>query len=124
MKHLVTKVHPDDNVVVALENLQEGERVAYDGTEIVVASRVPAKHKFVTADLQPGDPVTMYGVLVGKAEKPIPKGGVITTSNLKHAANGFEVGERKLQWKKPDVRKFENRTFIGYLRKHVYRYAA
>ncbi|MDQ3847314.1 MAG: UxaA family hydrolase, partial [Bacteroidota bacterium] len=89
MKHRVAKVHPDDNVVVALANLEEGERVAYNGSEYVLTSRVPAKHKFVTEDLQPGDSVIMYGVLVGKAEKPIRKGSVITTSNLKHAANDF-----------------------------------
>lgn len=116
MNHKVTKVHPDDNVLVALNNLEEGETVAFDGSEYRLPARVPAKHKFVTADLQPGDPVTMYGVLVGKAEKPIPKGGVITTANLKHAANGFEVGERKLQWITPDVSRFRNRTFLGYHR--------
>src|SRR3712207_1167772 len=102
MNHRVTKVHPDDNVLVALNNLEEGETVAYDGSEYRLPARVPAKHKFVTDDLKPGDPVTMYGVLVGKAEKPIPRGGVITTANLKHAANGFAVGERKLQWQQPD----------------------
>ncbi|MBD0286598.1 MAG: altronate dehydratase, partial [Flavisolibacter sp.] len=116
MKHRVAKVHPDDNVVVALVNLEEGERVAYNGSEYVLTSRVPAKHKFVTEDLQPGDSVIMYGVLVGKAEKPIPKGSVITTSNLKHAANDFEVGERKTQWQKPDVSRFQNKTFLGYHR--------
>lgn len=116
MKHRVTKVHPDDNVLVALANLEEGEVVSWNGSEFHLPNRVPAKHKFVTADLHPGDPVTMYGVLVGKAEKPITKGGVITTANLKHAANGFEVGERKLQWNRPDVSKFEHRTFLGYHR--------
>jgi altronate hydrolase len=116
MKLRVTKVHPDDNVLVALTNLEEGEVVAWNGSEYRLPGRVPAKHKFVTSDLNPGDPVTMYGVLVGKAEKPIVKGGVITTSNLKHAANGFEVGERKVQWTPPDVSPFLNRTFMGYHR--------
>jgi altronate hydrolase len=112
----VTKVHPDDNVLVALTNLEEGEIVSYNDSSFTLPSRVPAKHKFVTADLKAGDEVKMYGVLVGKAEKPIPKGGVITTSNLKHAANDFEIGERKLQWKQPDVSKFKERTFLGYHR--------
>lgn len=116
MSHKVTKVHPDDNVLVALSNLEEGEVVAYNGTEYRLPNRVPAKHKFVTVDLQPGEEVKMYGVLVGKAEKPIVKGGVITTSNLKHAAHGFEIGERRTEWKAPDVSRFQNRTFNGFHR--------
>lgn len=116
MNHRITKVHPADNVLVALTNLSEGETVSYNGDSYTLPNRVPAKHKFVTADLQPGDEVYMYGVLVGKAQQPIPKGGVITTSNLKHAAYGFQIGERKLQWSKPDVSKFKNRTFMGYRR--------
>ena len=116
MNHRVTKVHPDDNVLVALTDLQKGEKVFYNSNEYLVSDTVPAKHKFVTEDLQPGDPITMYGVLVGKAQSVIPKGGLISTSNVKHAASGFEVGERKLMWPKPDVSKFQNKTFLGYYR--------
>lgn len=116
MKHRVTKVHPDDNVLVALANLEEGELVQYAGEQITLPGRVPAKHKFVTGDLQPGDEVKMYGVLVGRAEKPIAKGGVITTANLKHAASGFAIGERRTAWQGPDVSRFQNRTFNGYHR--------
>ena len=117
MNHKVTKVHPDDNVLVALTNLEEGEVVTYNGCEFKLPNRVPAKHKFVTISLEPGDEVKMYGVLVGKAQKSIPEGGVITTGNLKHAANGFEVqDERKFQWKGPDASHFKNKTFNGYHR--------
>jgi altronate hydrolase len=116
MNHRVTKVHPDDNVLVALTNLDKGESVAYDGTQFTLADTIPAKHKFVTEDLQPGDTITMYGVLVGKAQTLIPKGGLISTSNVKHAANSFEVGDRKLSWPKPDTTKFKDRTFLGFHR--------
>lgn len=116
MNHRVTKVHPDDNVLVALTNLEKGEKISYSGSEYILSDTIPAKHKFVTQELEPGDAITMYGVLVGKAQSVIPKGGLISTSNIKHAANGFEVGERKLAWPKPDVSKFQNKTFLGYQR--------
>ncbi|MEO6636722.1 MAG: UxaA family hydrolase, partial [Ginsengibacter sp.] len=74
------------------------------------------KHKFVTQDLFPGDQLFMYGVLVGTAQGFIPRGSVITTSNVRHAANSFEVGERKLEWHMPDVSKFLNKTFMGFHR--------
>jgi altronate hydrolase len=58
----------------------------------------------------------MYGVLVGKAQSLIPKGGLISTTNVKHASSSFTVGDRKLTWPKPDVSKFQNRNFLGYHR--------
>lgn len=116
MKHRITKIHPDDNVLVALTNLNKGETVDYKGDSYTLADPITAKHKFVTSDLQPGDPLFMYGVLVGKAQSLIPKGGLISTANVKHAANGFEIGERNLGWNKPDISRFQNRTFKGYHR--------
>jgi len=116
MNHTVTKVHPGDNVLVALTNLEEGDKVSYNGEEYTIIGKVPAKHKFVTKDMLPGDELFMYGVLVGKAQSFIPRGSAITTANVKHAANSFEVGERKLDWQKPDISKFINKTFLGFHR--------
>lgn len=116
MKRNIAKVHPDDNVLVALTNLAKGERVASNGTEVVLHDNVPAKHKFVTTDLNQGDPIFMYGVLVGKAQSAIPKGGLITTSNVKHAASEFAIGERKTRWNIPDAATLQQKTFMGYHR--------
>lgn len=110
------KIHPEDNVLVALTDLAVNDTVEYNGKEYTLVDRVPAKHKFVIQDMQPGDDIFMYGVLVGKVEIRIPRGGRITISNLKHAASGFQVGERKTDWQKPDVSMFVNKTFNGYHR--------
>ncbi|HUR10803.1 MAG TPA: altronate dehydratase family protein [Flavitalea sp.] len=116
MNGKVTKVHPDDNVLVALSNLEDGEIVSYNGTEFRISGRVPAKHKFVTEDLPVEGEIKMYGVLVGKALKPIPRGGVISTLNTHHAASEFSVKDRKLNWNPPDVSAFRERTFQGFHR--------
>ncbi len=116
MNHKITKVHPADNVIVALSNLKEGEELEYNGATYMIIGNVPAKHKFVTNDMQPGDELIMYGVLVGKAQSFISRGSMITTANVKHAANSFEVGERNLDWHKPEVSKFINKTFMGFHR--------
>ena len=58
----------------------------------------------------------MYGVTIGKTLKPIPKGCRITTENLKHSSSDYNIGQRNLDWKAPDISKFENRTFLGYKR--------
>ena len=112
----VLKVHPDDNVLVALTNLTKGETISYNNDSYVLQDNISAKHKFTTVDLKPGDNITMYGVLVGKANSPIPAGGLIATTNVKHAVNDFQTRERKLSWNAPDVSKYRDKTFMGYHR--------
>jgi altronate hydrolase len=116
MKQKVLKVYPHDNVLVALTDLAVNEKVSYNGDDYTIIDGVPAKHKLVTKDMQPGDELFMYGVLVGKAQTAIAKGGRITTTNVKHATGSFEVGERKLNWHKPDISKFIDKTFMGFYR--------
>lgn len=116
MKKKLIKVHPDDNVLVALTNLVRGEMEIYDGEEFILQDDVPAKHKFATRDLKAGDVVMMYGVMVGKAQCDIPKGGIISTVNLKHAAEPFIYRKTNFSWTAPDVTKFQEKTFNGYHR--------
>ncbi len=112
----IIKVHPVDNVLVALSNLEKGTVVTFEGVEYTITENIKAKHKFATVDLAPGDPIMMYGVLVGKAQEPILRGGLISTTNVKHAASEFTVGDRHTEWVVPDVTLFKNRTFSGYHR--------
>jgi altronate hydrolase len=116
MKKKLVKVHPDDNVLVALTDLLKGEQISFNGEDFVLQDDIPAKHKFVTTDLKAGDVVEMYGVMVGKAQTDIPKGGIISTSNLKHAAEPFVYRKTDFTWAAPDVSKFSNKTFNGYHR--------
>jgi len=116
MKQRLAKVHPDDNVLVALTDLSKGEKVQFNGEEYILQDNIPAKHKFVTANLSKGDSVIMYGVLVGKAQSDIARGGIISTANLKHAAEPFFYRKTDFAWKAPDVSEFSNRTFNGYHR--------
>src|SRR5687768_4066520 len=68
MKQNVLKVHPGDNVLVALSNLANGARLTYLGQEYILQEDIPAKHKFFMADMNEGEEVIMYGVLVGKTQ--------------------------------------------------------
>ena len=109
-------IHPADNVLVALQNLLPDTKIEHGNTSFTLIERIPAKHKFSTKTFEAGDEIIMYGVLVGKACEHIPPGSRITVDNVKHAANDFVLGERKLEWDKPDVSAFENRTFMGFHR--------
>jgi altronate hydrolase len=116
MKKSVLKVHPSDNVIVALRELKAGETIDFEGEQYNLLENIPAKHKFVTNDLKAGDEIIMYGVLVGKAQSPIFRGGLITTANLKHASSTYQMQERKLDWNQPNVSEFADLHFMGYHR--------
>jgi altronate hydrolase len=116
MKQVVLKVHPEDNVLVALSNLGKGAVVSYQDNEYTLQDDIPAKHKFFTRDMNTGDEVIMYGVLVGKAQHFIPSGGRMTTENIKHAAEPYDYRDVNFTWKAPNVSRFKGRTFNGYHR--------
>jgi altronate hydrolase len=117
MKRSILKVHPHDNVVVALTDLKKGETVQDNGQAYILADDVPAKHKFTETALQKGDPITMYGVLVGKAKQDLPAGARISTGNVQHAASDFQLApQRRTAWHQPDITHWKDRTFLGYPR--------
>ncbi|RZK55245.1 MAG: altronate dehydratase [Pedobacter sp.] len=116
MKQQVLKVHPQDNVLVALTDLKAGETVTYQGVDYVLVDDIDAKHKFYMTDMNAGDEVIMYGTLVGKVQFTVRAGAVMNTDNLKHAAAPYEFRPYHYSWQAPDVSKFEGRTFNGYHR--------
>lgn len=114
----ILKIHTKDNVLVALADLEKGTTLLFENQSYTLADTIPAKHKFATENFKVGDPIYMYGVLVGRAKKDIPKGGLISTENLKHDAEKYSSDniKEKVQWQAPDVSKFKDKTFLGYHR--------
>lgn len=110
------RIHPKDNVQVALHDLTAGDTVHEEGHSIQIKQDIPAKHKFTMVDLAPGDKVVMYGVVVGTAKQPIIKGGIIGTHNVGHATEEFGGKGNRKSWEAPDLARFSNRTFQGYHR--------
>lgn len=116
MAKRVLKIHPDDNVLVALQDLQEGETIDYGGKTYSLKDRIPAKHKFFIRDLEEGGDVIMYGTLVGKTQRNVKAGEWMSTANVKHAASPYHYRPYHYAWTAPDVSTFAGRTFNGYHR--------
>ncbi len=112
----VLRLDPRDNVLIALRDLHKGDRAQLDSEQYTLASDVSAKHKFVTQDVASGDPVLMYGVVVGRATQPIARGEAVTTRNLRHDAAPFHSKSGDYRWKPPDISKWQTGTFLGYSR--------
>ncbi|MFM8346890.1 MAG: UxaA family hydrolase [Bacteroidota bacterium] len=110
------KIHPSDNVAVALRELKSGETMAVGDQQVTLLEDIPAKHKFLLTERSIGSEIIMYGVLVGHARTPISKGGLMTTANTGHAAADYSWRGVNPTWNTPNASKFSNRTFRGYRR--------
>lgn len=115
-KQRILQVNPGDNVLVALTDLSKGEELSFNGVTYILTEDIAAKHKFFMQDLQPGDGIIMYGVLVGKAQVAVTKGSRMSTENTKHAAEPYAYRPSHYQWQAPDTSRFAGRTFNGYHR--------
>jgi len=116
MQSRVLQIDPRDDVVIALANLKKGETLEVNGHAYTLATDVPAKHKFAAKDFAPGDPVHMYGVMVGRAFAPIRRGEAVTVHNLRHDSTEFREYAGPAPWRPPDVSGWTKRTFLGYHR--------
>src|SRR5690606_3217008 len=110
------QIHPKDNVLVALRDLPQGFDVEFGEHTFILREAIRAKHKFTIIPLEKDADVLMYGVLVGKMNHAVAEGVHINTENLRHASDDFRLGQRKLDWEKPDVSVFMGRTFNGFHR--------
>ncbi|WP_431819443.1 UxaA family hydrolase [Burkholderia sp. F1] len=76
----VIRLHPQDDVVVALEQLIAGTPVAGEG--VTVAGLIPPGHKVATRAIAVGEAVRRYGQIIGFASQPIRPGQHVHTHNL------------------------------------------
>jgi altronate hydrolase len=77
-KHRFLQIHPLDNVLVALQDMNIGEEILFNSQTFKLSTDVSAKHKFALVPFKEEDKIYMYGVLVGRASKPIALGESIT----------------------------------------------
>ncbi len=117
MGQKVLKIHPKDNLIVALDYLRAGETVVCEGEAYEIKHDVPPKHKFAAHDLAPNNLAYMYGVLVGKATALVRRGEPVTITNLRHDAQGYGAQQApRPDWPAPDVSRWRETTFQGYPR--------
>ena len=116
MTSRILQIHPDDNLIVALETLDKGTLIEFNGASIELLDEIPAKHKFSLVDFVAGEHATMYGVTVGKALNEIKSGTRITVNNLVHDSDAFSDRSGEYTWNPPNVDSWKTKTFKGFLR--------
>jgi altronate hydrolase len=116
MSDVVLQLDPRDNLLIALTDLESGQAVDHGGATYELVSAVRRKHKFVMEDRAVGDPVRMYGVVVGRASCPIARGELVSQLNLRHDASTYSAHRSPSPWIPPDVSRWKSAQFDGYLR--------
>jgi altronate hydrolase len=117
MKQKIIKINSNDNVWVALANLQKNEVLSTNKNDsITLISDVQSKHKFFENDMPAEATIIMYGVTIGKTKFAVKKGEVLTTDNVYHAVQTYAYRNFNYQWNAPNVQHLQHLTFNGYHR--------
>src|SRR5215218_7867852 len=84
----LVRVHPSDDVAVAVTALAAGTEACVDGGCVTVREEVGAGHKVALRDLAPGEAVRKYGFPIGVATEPIARGAWVHAHNLRTGLSG------------------------------------
>ncbi|MDE5950135.1 MAG: altronate dehydratase family protein [Acetatifactor sp.] len=112
------KINDNDNVVVALNAIPQGESITVEvsgqSRQIIAREEIPAGHKMAVCDIPAGGEVIKYGYRIGNAKEEIPAGAWIHTHNV-----GTALGDL-LEYSYEPVTVEENvtedATFMGFNR--------
>ncbi len=82
------KIHENDNVVVALQELPAGQEVEIKGKndaeiKITVSDTIPAGHKMAIRAIKQGEDIVKYGFRIGTAKEEINAGQWVHVHNIK-----------------------------------------
>jgi len=121
----VHRIDPDDDVAVALRQLEPGETIvlgasgAGSGVSLYIRELIPRGHKLAVRKISAASPVRKYGWPIGQAKHDIAAGSLVHTDNLTTLLTG--VGRYEYQ-PAPPVRATalgldEPPQFMGYRRR-------
>ena len=108
------RLHPSDNVVIALRDILDGEPISSNGTTFRALSAVAQGHKIASVSISKGQDILRYGQVIGRASSVILPGEHIHTHNLRM---GHKEKKYLFATSNAPLSKIEHdRTFSGYVR--------
>lgn len=100
MKHVI-KIHPLDNVAVALKDLNEGETIVVEDQSITLKHTVARGHKIALQRIAQNEFIIKYGQPIGHALQTIQAGEHIHAQNIK--TNLSELDDYQYQPEYPNL---------------------
>ena len=108
------RIHPDDNVAVALTDLRAGEQLNLDGYFVTAAEDIDRGHKIALRGISAGEAVVKYGNPIGFATGEIAEGAWVHVHNVKTGLS--ESASYVYEHKSFSLPKVKSRSFLGYRR--------
>lgn len=106
------RLHPSDNVVVALSDLPDAH--VLDGLDLILSQPVKQGHKIATRTVSTGENILKYGQIIGQATADIAAGDHVHSHNLGMGAHQQDYGFASQNIPLPAIAK--PRQFKGYHR--------
>jgi len=110
----IIKIHPTDNVAVALKNIKSGDTFELNGDSFVAEEDIAKGHKISLCEINEGSAIIKYGCVIGYAQSYIKKGLWVHTHNVKTGLT--ENSKYTYNYKEYPMPAVKSRNFMGYLR--------
>ncbi len=81
----VIRINQEDNVVVALRPIAEGETLTIGDLSVTAVQEIPQGHKMAVRPIGAGEKVIKYGFCIGNAKEDIQTGQWVHVHNVKTA---------------------------------------
>jgi len=97
MKVKAIKMHSKDNVATAIDDIEEGERIAVKNDEIFeieAVQRIPFGHKIALREISKGENIIKYGEVIGRATVEIKKGEHVHVHNVESLRGRGDIAKR------------------------------
>lgn len=109
------KINEQDNVVVALRDFKEGDRIQAGTIDLIVKEAIPSGHKIALQFITEGEKVIKYGNPIGLAKADIEAGTWVHTHNIKTGLG--EICSYVYEKDYKELESTEDAYFRGYRRK-------
>ena len=86
------RLHPNDNIAVALRNIDIGEKIIITDLkeEVIATKEIPYGHKVALRTIQDGEEIIKYGECMGVSTEEISDGDHVHVQNVR----GLNESER------------------------------
>jgi altronate dehydratase small subunit len=85
----------DDTVATAIDDLEAGTKIPYDGDVVELVDDVPFGHKIALGAFDTGEAVVKYGERIGRLTEPVESGEWIHTHNCESTRGRGDLAERR-----------------------------
>jgi len=112
----IMRLHPRDNVALALEPLPRGKVVSVADVSVRLRDPIPYSHKVALSPVPPGGRIVKYGYPIGRATRHISPGEHVHIHNVESGRGHGHGAMPAEEPPGPPVPRFPSDRFLGFRR--------